>query len=90
MPLRLDNPRVSVDLGDSWEELAGVTRIAIDEQHQPIDGWPDVDAWLKGNGTGEMRGILAALEDWTWALTRVELALLILRPHLDRERLYVG
>lgn len=90
MPLRLDNPRVSVDFGDGWEELAGVTRIAIDEQHQPIDGWPDVDAWLEGNGTGVMRGILGVLEDWVPAVTRVELALLILRPHLDREPLYVG
>jgi len=83
MPLRLDNPRVSVDLGDGWQELHGIRDVQLDPMYDPPDP-------IEGYGLGKMRGILAALEEWAPAVTPVELALLILRPHLDRERLYVG
>ncbi|WIC88860.1 hypothetical protein SEA_ONIONKNIGHT_54 [Streptomyces phage OnionKnight] len=85
----MTGPSVWLDNGDGWQELAGVTHIAIEEQHQPIDGWPDADAWLHGNGTGEMRGLLAAVHQ-AYAATPLELALIILRPHLARCPLYVG
>lgn len=82
--------RVSIDTGNGWEELAGITRIAIDEQHQPIDvgiGYDPPDPVIEGYGTGEIRGVLS----WSArVLTPEERALSILRPHLARCPLYRG
>ena len=80
----LGNPRVSVQTSDGWEELAGVTRIAIDVQHQPIDGWPN-----HGYGTGKTMGMFAFL-DQAWVAPPIDLAMAILRPHLARCPLYVS
>lgn len=81
MPLHLDNARVSVDTGDGWQELTGITRIAIDEQHQPID-WHAVD--LDVTVIGPPCSFFAP------GPTPLELALITLRPHLKRCPLYVG
>ncbi|NUP17377.1 MAG: hypothetical protein HOV73_25935 [Streptomyces sp.] len=88
----LDNPRVWLDSGDGWQELTGITRIAINEQHQPIDlaaspGYDPPDPVVDGYGAGEIRGLL---ELTTRVLTPEERALSILAPHLAREPLYRG
>lgn len=81
MPLTpTGDTRVWLDGGDGWQELTGVTRIAIEEQHQPIEDWPDP---IEGYGMGKTMGLLATLED-RWFVTPIELALMILRPHLAR------
>lgn len=83
MPLRLDNPRVSIDTGDGWHEIHGIRDMRLNPTYNPPD-------WIEGYGLGEMRGILATVEDWMWSVTPVEQALIILRPHLKREPLYVS
>ncbi len=89
----LTNARAWVDCGNGWEELAGVTHIAIDEQHQPIDlsacpGYNPPD-WIEGYGTGEVRGLLPWLRR-VHEPTPAELALAILRPYLALCPLYRG
>lgn len=83
--------RAWVDSGDGWQELAGVTRIAIDEQHQPIDlaatpGYDPPD-WIDGYDAGRMGGLLASA---TRLPTQIERALSILAPYLAGEPLYRG
>jgi hypothetical protein len=83
---------VWIDDGDGWQQLAGVSHIAIDEQHQPIDlgaspGYNPADPVIEGYGAGEMRGLLSSV---TRLPTPMERALSILAPHLAREPLYRG
>ena len=89
--MELTNARAWVDSGDGWQELPGVTSIAINEQHQPIDlgacpGYDPSDP-IEGYGTGEVRGLLPWL---TRLPTPEQRALDILRPHLAHCPLYRG
>ncbi|MGY1500825.1 hypothetical protein ACW4TU_30310 [Streptomyces sp. QTS52] len=84
MPLRLDNARVSVDTGNGWQEIHGIRDMRLNPTYNPPD-------WIEGYGLGEIRGLLASVAvpfDWRPALTPVHLALIILRPHLERCPLY--
>lgn len=88
----LNDVRAWVDSGDGWQELAGITHVAIDWQHQPIDlgatpGYDPPDPVVDGYGTGEPRGLLSSV---TRLPTPMERALSILAPHLAREPLYRG
>lgn len=75
----MTGPRVWLDSGDGWQELAGVTRIAIDEQHQPID-WD--------TATLDVKVIGPPYSFFAPGPTPEERALDILRPHLADCPLY--
>jgi hypothetical protein len=75
-----------------WAEVLGISRTALEEQHaaRPL---PELavdrvrsyravtDNWLEGNGTGEMRGLIAMFAE-PYEPTPIQRALDILRPHL--------
>lgn len=73
-----------VDSGDGWQELHGIRDVRLEPAYDPTE-WV-----LEEHGLGELRGFFAAVAGFSSTIVPIELALIILRPHLARCPLYVG